>query len=176
MEIAVAAVGLFVLQQYLRSRGSAHLPPGPKGLPLIGNVADMPSSKEWMTFAEWGHKWGEICAVTIMGRSMIIVNSAAVMDELDKQGAVYSDRPVLEMGGELVGYTNTLVLLRYGPRFRTFRKHFSSIIGPVPLEDRKRTVAFHSHRFLKRVLASPDSLLAHLRKYEGSYFIGAESS
>ena len=36
MEIAVAAVGLFVLQQYLRSRGSTRLPPGPKGLPLIG--------------------------------------------------------------------------------------------------------------------------------------------
>jgi hypothetical protein len=103
-----------------------------------------------------------------MGRSMIIVNSADIMDELDKQGAVYSDRPILEMGGELVGYANTLVLLRYGPRFRTFRKHFSSTIGPVPLEDRKRTVEYESHRFLKRVLATPDNLLAHLRKYVNS--------
>lgn len=96
---------------------------------------------------------------------MIIVNDSAIMDELDKQGAVYSDRPVLEMGGELVGYRDTLVLLRYGPRFRTFRKYFSTIIGPAPLEDRKHTVTYESHRFLKRVLASPDDLMAHLRKY-----------
>ena len=103
-----------------------------------------------------------------MGRAMIIVNSAAIMDELDKQGALYSDRPVLQMGGELVGYNNTLVLLRYGPRLRTFRKHFSSIIGPVPLEDRKNTITLQSRRFLKRVLARPDDVLPHLRKY-GSF-------
>jgi hypothetical protein len=96
---------------------------------------------------------------------MIIVNSAAVMEELSKWGAVYSDRPILEMGGELVGYANTLVLLRYGPRFRTFRKHFFSIIGPGPLENQKPTIVYETHRFLKRVLADPDDLIAHLRKY-----------
>jgi hypothetical protein len=106
-----------------------------------------------------------------MGRSMIIINSAAIMDELDKRGALYSDRPVLQMGGELVGYNNTLVLLRYGPRFRTFRKHFSSIIGPIPLEDQKRTIALHSHHFLKRVLARPEDILPHLRKYGTFLFI-----
>jgi hypothetical protein len=100
---------------------------------------------------------------------MIIVNSSTVMHQLDKQGTVYSDRPVLEMGGKLVGYADTLVLLRYGQRFRTYRKHFSSIIGPVALEDRKHTVTHESHRFLKRVLASPDDLMPHLRKYVVSY-------
>jgi hypothetical protein len=36
LDIAAAALGLFILQQYLKSRGSTRLPPGPKGLPLIG--------------------------------------------------------------------------------------------------------------------------------------------
>jgi hypothetical protein len=105
-----------------------------------------------------------------MGRSMIIVNSADIVEELDQQGAVYSDRPILEMGGELVGYADTIVLLRYGPRFRTYRKHFASIIGPGPLEDRKHTITYESGRFLKRVLASPgpDDLMPHLRKYVDS--------
>lgn len=107
---------------------------------------------------------GGICSVTLMGRPMIIVNSATIMDELNKKGAIYSDRPVLEMGGELVGYSNTLVLLRYGPRFRTFRKHFSGAIGPGPLEDRKLLMAHETHSLLKRILASPDDLLVHLRK------------
>lgn len=172
LNIAAAALGLFILHHYLRlGSGSTRLPPGPRGLPLIGNVADMPSSKEWVTFAEWGRKWGGICAVTIMGRSMIIVNSVAVMVELDKQGAIFSDRPVMEMVGELVGYAETLVLLRYSSRFRTYRKHLSKIIGPVPLEDRKHAVAHETHRFLKRVVGSPHDLMADLRKLAGGIIL-----
>ena len=36
LDIVAASLGLFVLQRYLTSRVSQHLPPGPKGLPLIG--------------------------------------------------------------------------------------------------------------------------------------------
>lgn len=36
------------------------LPPGPKGLPLVGNVLDMPKEQEWLTFAKWGEKWGKV--------------------------------------------------------------------------------------------------------------------
>jgi hypothetical protein len=35
---------------------------------------------------------------------MIIVNSVEVAIELlDKRGAIYSDRPIVQMGGEMVG-------------------------------------------------------------------------
>lgn len=34
------------------------LPPGPKPAWLIGNVKDMPTSFEWLTYAEWGRKYG----------------------------------------------------------------------------------------------------------------------
>ena len=46
------------MRTVLRPRKPAPLPPGPRGLPLIGNVLDMPSEKEWLTFAEWGEEWG----------------------------------------------------------------------------------------------------------------------
>ena len=37
-------------------------------------------------------------SVKLLGRPMIIINSAASMAELDK-GAIYSDRPILVLGG-----------------------------------------------------------------------------
>lgn len=37
---------------------SAPLPPGPAGLPLIGNLLDMPSDSDWLTFAKWGELYG----------------------------------------------------------------------------------------------------------------------
>ncbi len=100
-----------------------------------------------------------------MGQPMILVNSANIMDEFDKAGAIYSDRPVLPMGGELVGYKDTLVLLRYGPRFRTYRKHFSRFVGPnKPVQALQPMIEQETRRFLKRVLENYEGLNGHLRK------------
>lgn len=35
------------------------LPPGPLGLPWIGNSHQIPSIKPWRTFAEWNKIYGE---------------------------------------------------------------------------------------------------------------------
>lgn len=64
---------------------------------------------------------------------------------LEKHGAIYSDRPAIPMGGmdtcfcvvlffscflgEMVGWKNTLVLLPYGERFRTYRRLAHQLFG-----------------------------------------------
>ena len=47
------------------------------------------------------------------------------MDLFDKKSAIYSDRPKLWMGGELIGYSKTLVLAPYANRFRSYRRNFA---------------------------------------------------
>lgn len=59
VDIAVTLLGLFLLHALFSRKVTTPLPPGPKKWPLLGNLLDMPSSKEWVTFAEWGVKWGE---------------------------------------------------------------------------------------------------------------------
>ena len=74
------------------------------------------------------------------------------MDEFDKAGVIYSDRPVLQMGGELIGFNKILVLLRYGPRFRTYRKHFTRFLGPgKPIQNIQPIIEQETCRFLKRL-------------------------
>jgi hypothetical protein len=100
-----------------------------------------------------------------MGQPIIIVNSVDVMQELDRKGALYSDRPRLEMGGELLGYSETLVLIPYGDRFRVYRKNIAKYIGgATQMKELHPLIETSTRKFLQRTLANPDDLMVHLRK------------
>ena len=53
--LASAASFALALYLFLRRRydNSLPLPPGPKKLPLIGNLLDMPKGLEWVTYHKW---------------------------------------------------------------------------------------------------------------------------
>ncbi|KAJ6562254.1 cytochrome P450 [Mycena capillaripes] len=151
----------------------------------------MPATTEWLSFAEWGSKWGlaayensygylltysagGLCSVTLLGQPIVILNSASVMEEMDTKGPVFSTRPRLPMAGELVGYDQTLVLMPYGARFRIFRKYFAKLIGtPNVMRQFVPLVEAETHRFLKRLLLKPnaDSISAHVRKLTGAIIL-----
>lgn len=60
-DLLVVIVALvFIWGLFRRNRNNAPLPPGPRGLPLIGNLLDMPSDNEWFTFAQWGKEYGKL--------------------------------------------------------------------------------------------------------------------
>lgn len=53
--IGILAVLLFI--SVTRHR-KYRLPPGPPGLPILGNFLDIPKAGEWLTYNEWGRKYG----------------------------------------------------------------------------------------------------------------------
>ena len=97
---------------------------------------------------------------------MIILNSSkAAVELLDKKSANYSDRPVVMMSGEIVGWNQTLALTRYGPRFRELRKYMNRLMGTrastekfVPLQEKEMA------KFVARVTADPGSLFRQIRR------------
>ncbi|KAF9006260.1 cytochrome P450 [Hymenopellis radicata] len=112
------------------NRPSLSLPPGPRGYPIIGNVLDMPQSKPWEMFGQWGDRWGDINSVTVFGKPFIILNSyRTAYALLDKRSLIYSDRPKLVMAGQMMGWGEIIGLLPYGEEFRSHRKMFHSLFG-----------------------------------------------
>lgn len=42
-----------------RQRPRLPFPPGPKGLPLIGNLRDLPAQYQWLKYEKWGQEFGK---------------------------------------------------------------------------------------------------------------------
>ncbi|KAJ7251364.1 hypothetical protein C8J57DRAFT_673553 [Mycena rebaudengoi] len=121
IQYALLAFAAFALL-YFNRRRSSHLPlpPGPKKLPLVGNLFGLPSKFEWETYAKWSKELGsDIIHLSVAGKSIIILSSVdAVFDLLDQRSAIYSDRPRSIMLNELMGFEFAFVTMRYGDKWR----------------------------------------------------------
>ncbi|CAA7263631.1 unnamed protein product [Cyclocybe aegerita] len=60
---AAAVFGGILLYNYSSSDRKNKLPPGPRRLPIIGNVHQMPQEEPWKVFSQWGKKYGGIMHV-----------------------------------------------------------------------------------------------------------------
>ncbi|KAG1855193.1 cytochrome P450 [Suillus subalutaceus] len=172
--LCLTGVGLYYLvKQVVIKKNPAPYPPGPRGWPLIGNVLDMPRIKPWLTFTEWGQKYGDITHIEVLGRHIIVLNSVkTALEMMDSKSTLYSDRPVLPMAGELAGFKDCVAFLPYGDRFRRQRKNLHRVIGSRTAVDVYNEIEeVETRRFLKRLLANPDQLQEHVRHTTGAIIL-----
>ncbi|TBU24874.1 cytochrome P450 [Dichomitus squalens] len=168
-----AAVILFLLiirGAILRKRRGP-MPPGPVGWPIIGNALDIPLNHSWKTFAKWGERWGDLMSVVLLGQPMVIINSYKHAYELlEKRSAIYSDRPHMIMAGDIVGWDQILVLLRYGNQFREYRRLMARVLGSrKSVEEFVPIIEEQTGKLLARLLREPASdLPSQIRKMTGS--------
>ncbi|KAJ7690176.1 cytochrome P450 [Mycena olivaceomarginata] len=85
------------------------LPPGPGGLPILGNLLQIPKDRAWLTFSEWRKTYGDIIYLNIAGQNTVVLGNYKVSsDLLDRRAGIYSDRARNIVAGELL--TGGLVL------------------------------------------------------------------
>ena len=109
--LAVFLVGIIILRT-VRSRGGFKLPPGPKPLPLVGNLFDLPKELDWVHWAKHKDVYGPISSVTVFGQTLIILNDLkAATDLFETRSNIYSNRPTLTFGGEMCVYIDSIQCL-----------------------------------------------------------------
>ncbi|KAL1739761.1 cytochrome P450, partial [Schizophyllum fasciatum] len=133
----------------------------------------MPSEREWLTFADWGARYGPVSSVSVLGQRIIVVNSHKVaVDLLEKRSAIYSDRPVLAFIGDFLGWSRAMVFRRYAPDFKMMRKLVHSVIGTQASMRQFDTVEEEEvHSFLRRLLQTPEDFADHIRHMTGAIIL-----
>jgi len=151
----------------LRRRKRQHvlpLPPGPRGLPIVGNMFQVPTSLLWEKALEWGKVYGDMIYLDIAGMPMLIVNSHEVaVDLLSKRSANYSSRPQLMMS-TLGGWGWATSILPYGEALKTQRMFLHKYFQTPEVLNYKETQQTYCHIFLQGILESPWDYEKHVRR------------
>ena len=78
-------------------------PPGPPTLPLIGNLHQMPKKQGHLQFQKWAKEFGPVYSLMLGTQCFVVLNSdQAIKDLLDKRSAIYSSRPEVYLGQEIL--------------------------------------------------------------------------
>ena len=98
-------LALYVLNRLLQSKKhDLPLPPGPRGIPIVGNINDLPESgilecQHWLKHKDL---YGPISSVTVLGQTFVIINDADIALELLRdRAATNSGRPRMVFSGEM---------------------------------------------------------------------------
>ncbi|KAJ6580679.1 cytochrome P450 [Mycena capillaripes] len=159
---------LFALR-WKRNRSKLPLPPGPKQLPLVGNLFDIPSERQWETYLEWSKQLdSDIIYLNAVGTSIVVLSSMdAVTELLERRSSLYSDRPTLPML-MLMGWDFGIGFMKYGDRWRSHRKLLHEAFNIAAIKQFRPQVQAATHELLRRMVRDPRDVMEHFRHMAGA--------
>ncbi|KAI0637681.1 cytochrome P450 [Trametes polyzona] len=159
---------LFTLARAFKKRDGA-LPPGPKPLPIVGNVLDLTARELWLRATKWAESYGDVVYLHVFGQGLLFVNTyEAAIELLEKKGSIYSDKPRLVMAGELCGCENMVAFTRYGEKSRRQRRLMQKALGQAAIPNYYPLLEAETQALLKRILEDPVNYEVHIRRYGGT--------
>nr|QPL17769.1 cytochrome P450 [Wolfiporia cocos] len=142
-------------------------PPGPRPLPFLGNIHQVPMDYQYKAFTEWSKVFGDLIFLRLFRKAALIINSTqAAQDLLEKRGAKYSDRPYFILFSELIQFEPNVTIMPYGDQWRLHRKWIqASFQDRAALQSYEPIQARETNRLLRALIESPGDFTAHLKRY-----------
>jgi cytochrome P450 len=163
---AILIAGWVVFSVYQSRRGSKSKStevlslPGPKQLPFIGRVHDLPVKHMWLKFAEWADIYGPIYYTSMFGTEFVVVSDESIAEELLVKRAKYnSDRPMMRSvtdSKSSEGGMEYLPLMGKNKYWARQRRFVHSYLMEAANAQYHGAMYHETRRWLFRLLENPD--------------------
>ena len=173
-------VGFFLFYAWvtpssLKDSRRRHLPPGPKGVPFLGNYLDLAKADtfRWQV-QKWSKQYGEIW-YTKMGSSDYIWLSSprAVKELMDKRSSIYSSRPPTPLAGDTASAGRRQLFMAYGPAYRVVRRISHDLLNISVTKSYEPIQDLESKQLMHDLLHDPEHFYDHNRRYSNSVILTA---
>ncbi|KAG5730749.1 Steroid 17-alpha-hydroxylase/17,20 lyase [Termitomyces sp. T112] len=177
IQLVATAILIITLGAFCtRSNNSARkLPPGPHGLPLVGNVLQVPTKHLATYFRTLYNQYGGIVYLNLLGTNVIVIGDGKLARELmDKRSAKYSGRPIepymrkyIDPAKKYWGF--------YDPSgtFRIGRKLTTQVMSSVRAGKSHQLHRFEAMLTLQRIIEKPEEWYHHIDRFAVSIIISA---
>ncbi|KAI6155077.1 cytochrome P450 [Pisolithus tinctorius] len=143
-------------------------PPGPKGLPIIGNALGIDLKTPQFTYATWGKIYGDVVYFNVFGQGFVVVNSEETARLLaDKRSTIYSDRPHSPIYS-LFGIDRMTPVMPYGNDWRTHRKLFHSSLKADVVQKFHDVYLSNAWQLRHNIQSEPSKFSEHFKLFSGS--------
>ncbi|KLO13432.1 cytochrome P450 [Schizopora paradoxa] len=153
---------------YLWRRRTPRRPPGPKRLPIIGSLLQMPSTSLWEKALEWRRSYGDLVYLENLGKPMLIINSyEAAVELLGDRSSKYSSRPHLVMAIDMEGWGWNLVMAPYDDRLRKGRAYQHRFFNSRETANLLGAQLSEARRAVKNILENPSKYKEEISRLLG---------
>ncbi|KAF9557275.1 cytochrome P450 [Agrocybe pediades] len=167
-------VVVFVPRLWNSYRRWQSMPPGPPGVPILGNIFQVPVKMPWFKFAEWAREYGPIYSLNMAGQPIVVLSTfKTTADLLDRRSNLYSDRPRLIMASEILTGGIFMVFARYGTVWRKMRRAGHEGFNFRAAEKYKPVQAREAAFGALRILDTPDAWDTHLKRATAGSILSA---
>ncbi|ORY08946.1 cytochrome P450 [Clohesyomyces aquaticus] len=151
-------LAIIVTRFWRRSRlpKGTRLPPGPPGVPFLGNLPQIPAVHAWIKFKQWSDQYGPIFRLNLAGGNHYVVSTEKIANDLLRgRGMIYSSREQLPSAAVLLSDNKRMLFLPHGELWRKQRKMMHHFAMPSAAASYQPSQLAESSRLLRNMIREP---------------------
>ncbi|KAL5478269.1 hypothetical protein ACEPAI_2453 [Sanghuangporus weigelae] len=148
------------------------MPPGPSGIPFIGNRHQMPARKPWRKFEQLNKIYGPVVSLFFGSTPIIVLGTAqAAWDLLEKRSDKYSSRPRFIMSGEILSDNMRGLMLPNNEEWRKWRKILHTGFHLRQAQKYRVIQSLESKVTMQQIVENPEEFEKYIQRYAASVVV-----